>query len=160
MYGLDISEHIVMHKIATAGSLLALLSVSLIGTSVLAYATTPINDYERKLKQVAKANRSFQLPNALILNQVLSDLGPGMEYFLEKSGLLNKIADRCLMESGLYVAIELAYYDYNKYMKDNIPPPMLEGALIHEEIKPHLIDAIIGASKEIDIKNCNVWGEK
>ncbi|OJW49643.1 MAG: hypothetical protein BGO67_03815 [Alphaproteobacteria bacterium 41-28] len=149
-----------MHRIVITGSLLALLLASLIGTFIPASATTPINDYERKLKQVAKANRSFQLPNALILNQILSGLGPGMEYFLEKSGLLNKIADRCLLESGIYIAVELAYYDYNKYVKHNMPPSMPEMALMPKEMKPHLIDVIIKASKETDIKNCNVWGEK
>lgn len=103
-----------MHRIVAAVSLLALLLVSLIGTLVPAFATAlPINnDYQRKLKQVEKVNRSFQLPNAQILNQVLSGLGMSMEYFLEKSGLLNKLADRCLMESGIHVAVNLAYYDY------------------------------------------------
>ena len=107
-------------------------------------------------------NRSFQLPNAQILNQVLSDLGMSMDYFLEKSGLLNKLADRCLMESGIYVAVNLAYYDYYKYIKDNISddifPSMLEtAAMTYEEMKPQLIDVIIGASKEVDIKSCNNW---
>ena len=153
-----------MHRIVTAVSLLALLLVSLIGTLVPAFATAlPINnDYQRKLKQVEKVNRSFQLPNAQILNQVLSGLGMSMEYFLEKSGLLNKLADRCLMESGIYVAVNLAYYDYYKYIKDNIAdnisPSMLEtAAMTHEEMKPHLIDAIIGVSKEVDIKSCSNW---
>ena len=88
-----------------------------------------------------------------------------MEYFLEKSGLINKLVDRCLKESGIYMAVELAHYDYYKYMKgnisDDIPPSMLEtAAMTLEEMKPQLIDAIIGASKETEIKNCNVLIEK
>lgn len=72
-----------MYRIITASSLLALLLVSLISTPVPVFATAPPinNDYQRKLKQVEKVNRSFQLPNAQILNQVLSGLGMSMEYF-------------------------------------------------------------------------------
>lgn len=153
-----------MYGIITASSLLALLLISLISTPVPVFATAPPinNDYQRKLKQVEKVNRSFQLLNAQILNQVLSGLGMSMEYFLEKSSLLNKLADRCLMESGIYVTVNLAYYDYYKYIKDNIAdnvsPSMLETiAMTHEEMKPHLVDAIIGASKEVDIKSCSNW---
>jgi hypothetical protein len=137
-----------------------------VGTTAPALATTPpMNDYEKKLRQVAKVNRSFQLPNALILNQVLSGLGVSMEYFLEKSGLLDKIADLCIMESGIYMAVELAYYDYYKYIEnnitDNISSSMLEiAAMAHEEMKPRLIDAIIGASEETGIKKCDIFVKK
>ena len=66
-----------------------------------------------------------------------------------KSGLLDKIADRHLKEMGIYMAVELAYSDYGQYVKDNMSPLMLEAAIILEEMKPLLIDAIIRASKEV-----------
>ena len=137
-----------MYGTITTGSLLALFAIGIIDfVNTSAFVMTPINDYEKQLRQVAKANRSFQLPNALILTQAISDCG--MQYFLEKSDLLDKIADRHLKEIGIYVAIELAYYDYGQYVKDNMSPLMLEAAIILEEMKPLLVDAIIRASKEV-----------
>lgn len=137
-----------MYRTITTGSLLALFAIGIIDfVNTPAFATAPINDYKKQLRQVAKANRSFQLPNALILEQAIP--GWGMEYFLEKSGLLDKIADRHLKETGIYVAVERAYYDYGQYVKDNMSPSMLEAGIILEEMKPLLIDAIIRASKEV-----------
>ena len=106
------------------------------------------DDYEKKLKQVAKENRSFQLPDALTLNQALSALG--MDYFLENTGLIDKLANRHLKESGIYIAIELAFYDYGQYVKNNMPPSLQEISLIHPEMKLVLIEAIIRVSKEVD----------
>ena len=137
-----------MYRTIATGSLLALFAVGIIDfVNTPASATTPINDYKKQLRQVAKANRSFQLPNARILKQAMSDLG--MEYFLEKTGMLYKIAGRRLNEMGIYIAVDLAYYDYHKYLKNNMPQPMLEAAIILEDMKPLLIDTIIRVSKEV-----------
>lgn len=142
----------IMYKAIGVGFLLALFSGGIIAfvnapTTTATSDTTPMNDYEKQLKQAAKVNRSFQLPNARILNQVISDLG--MEYFLEKTGLDDKIADRHLKETGIHVAVNLAYYDFGQDLKDDMSPSVLQAVIILEQMKPLLIDAIIRASKEV-----------
>jgi len=130
-------------------SLLALFLLGITGINAHIPATTPMTVYEKKLLQAAKMDRLFQLPKAQVLNQAILPPGReylGMEYFLEKSGLIEKIADRQLRETGIYMAVALAFYDYGKYIKENMPPAMIEHSLIHEEMKIHLIDAIISNS--------------
>ena len=71
-----------MYRTITTGSLLALFAIGIIDfVNTSAFAFTSISDYKKQLRQVAKANRSFQLPNALILEQAILD--QGMEYFLD-----------------------------------------------------------------------------
>lgn len=66
-----------------------------------------------------------------------------------KTGLDDKIADRHLKETGIHVAVNLAYYDFCQYLKDDMSPSVLQAVIILEQLKPLLIDAIIRASKEV-----------
>lgn len=136
-----------MRRTITVVSLLAFL-VGVIGLNACTSVTTPLNDYEKKLRQTTKENRSFQLPNAQILTEAISS--PGMEYFLEKTGLIDKIANRHLKETGIYMAVELAYYDYGQYVKKNMSESMLVSTILLEDMKPLLIEAIVRASKEVE----------
>ncbi|MBA3814350.1 MAG: hypothetical protein H0X26_07680 [Alphaproteobacteria bacterium] len=133
-----------MYRIRNIISLLALFLLGITGINAHIPATTPMTVYEKKLLQAAKMDRLFQLPKAQVLNQAISPLM--LEYFLEKSGLIEKIADRQLRETGIYMAVALAFYDYEKFIKENMPPAMIEHSLIHEEMKIRLIDAIISNS--------------
>ena len=72
-----------------------------------------------------------------------------MEHFLEKTALVDKIADRHLKELGIYLLVDLAYYDYGQDLKDDMSPSVLQAVISLEEMKPLLIDTIIRASKEV-----------
>ncbi|EKE08841.1 MAG: hypothetical protein ACD_16C00248G0023 [uncultured bacterium] len=72
-----------------------------------------------------------------------------MECFLEKSALIDKIAGRRLKEAGIYLAVDLVYYDYIKDLKNNMPDSMLELVTGLEEMKPLLIEVILRASNEV-----------
>lgn len=133
-----------MYSIRNTNSLLVLFLLGFTTPNAHVLATAPANDYQKKLMQAAKMNRLFQLPNAQVLNQAISPLM--MDYFLEKTRLIEKIADRQLKEAGIYLAVDLACYDYAKYLKENMSPSMLGGDLISEEMKILLIDAIIANS--------------
>lgn len=79
-----------MYKAIATGSLFALFAAGIIDSVNTSASATPfINDYKERLRKVAKANRSFQLPNALILKQAIP--GQGMDYFLEKQVCLIKL---------------------------------------------------------------------
>lgn len=140
-------------------AMIFLFVLCLVGIVDIIDATTLTNDYENKLRQIAKANRLLQLPNALILKQAISNSNLDMEYFIEKTGLIDKIADRQIKELGIYLSVDLACYDYIKYLKNNLNENIAHSTLelliidantLCEETKPLLIDAIIRISKEVE----------
>lgn len=143
-----------MCRTLVRGSFLTLTAIGLVEV-INTPVSASMNDYKKKLEQVAEMKRFFQLPDALVLSQALLNPAlsrPDWEYFLEKTNLIDKLAGRHLSEIGIYMSVDLAYYDYIKYLQDNnLPQQMLESVIAQEEMtKPLLIETIIHASKEVE----------
>ncbi len=109
-----------------------------------------INANTEMFEQRIAAKRLLRLPSQEILRDKIEECGHTSN-FLEKTGLDRNLAGERRDESGIHLAVLLAYYDYDKALKNDLLPTQVHltrmGSM--EYMKPSIIKAIIDASKEI-----------
>lgn len=68
------------------------------------------------------ATVTVQMPNAEVLSDQLRAIG--LEHFVEKSGIVERIAGQRLYALGVATAVEIAMHNYTEYLKRNMPAGM------------------------------------
>ena len=85
----------------------------------------------------------LKMPKESILNDRLQE--QGFDHFMEKTGIVQRIAGRDLYPGGVVMAVELALADYDENLKKGMPAAMArQMSVIMQMRKSQLLDAILG----------------
>jgi len=91
--------------------------------------------------------KKIKMPDAQTLQQRLSNKGFG--HFAEKTNIVDELAEQEKFPMGIAVSIELSYSDYAENLKEGMPAPMANMAMMQmERNKPILFEALLQDHKE------------
>jgi hypothetical protein len=97
--------------------------------------------------------QTLKMPAESILNDRLH--GQGFDHFMEKTGIVQRIAGQELHPGGVVLAVELALHDYDEVLKKGMPAAMArQMSFLMQMRKSQLLDAILQdipeASRTVD----------
>ena len=91
---------------------------------------------------VAAMEKTIKMPNKNELQRRLDEIG--MTYFSEKTNIISQLADQEKVPLGVAMAVELAMYDYFKYVESVMPASMVRMQKIQMKMhKPLIFEALL-----------------